>query len=78
MHSGILKESGDFIQKILTQPLTWKGNRSLSLLQAAEENHAALKDIVESFNKNPESVQDLVLELELFCKDLLQAADDSR
>lgn len=72
-----LKDTGEIIQNILTQPLSIPGARvSLSLLQAAADFDprnpigSDLRKILLSFLQFPEQTETLLRELELLQEDL--------
>lgn len=67
-----VKDAGEIIQNILSQPLDVPGGSpNISLLAAAlKEDKADLKLIMESFARYPEATRALVTELELLAKDL--------
>jgi len=71
-----LRDAGEIIENILSQPLSINGlDKNISLLEAAKiylENPASpeLKKVVETFLQYPDAFQLMLQELKLLSKDL--------
>ncbi len=72
-----LRDAGEIIETILSQPLSVTGlSQNISLLEAAKrhlENPASgeLKSVVETFLQYPEAFQLMLQELKLLAQDLV-------